>query len=338
MRNRSIRMILAVMGIVILLTGCRARTTDRDGADAGSGSGSGPETNGAVSDRNSIMETGDAPDESQAENGGEITGRTKENPDAPRKEYDESAPAEILPALERLIHDTGEGNGSPTANEEAGVAATQINDAAEDEALQTVHAEQAEQTGVSEDAKEADSAMTYYSVLLQERTGSLFECKRLNAYWETAEDHRTIHKSSTEHEMILNAGVYDVSARLLEENLRVDDGWIGRKNPGVVIKMVDSSVLGTGTQSDASARKVYANLISREGWKAMDAVRYNRVVLLSMELLQAEHLRLFAALAVAKTAYPDLLDDVDLDEALDMLVQEAAGSSPGGIFYYTGGT
>ena len=93
--------------------------------------------------------------------------------------------------------------------------------------------DEAEQKGVSEDAAEADSAMTFYSVLLQERTDSLFECQRMNVYWETKEDHRTVFKTSAEHQLMLKAGAYDVSARLMEPNLHVDDGWSVRKNPGL---------------------------------------------------------------------------------------------------------
>ena len=79
--------------------------------------------------------------------------------------------------------------------------------------------------GEDPDAEAADSALTYYTVLLQDRMGSLFECQRANVYWETAQDHVTVHKTSPEHALILQSGAYDVSSRLLPENLLVDDGW-----------------------------------------------------------------------------------------------------------------
>jgi ABC-type Fe3+-hydroxamate transport system substrate-binding protein len=158
----------------------------------------------------------------------------------------------------------------------------------------------------------------------------------MNVYWETPEDHLTVFKTSPEHALILEAGAYDVSARLLEGNLRVDDGWIGRKNPDIIVKAVSRKVLGTGVPSSAAARKVYTELLAREGWSALGAVKNGRILLLSEERLEAPHLRLAAALMVARTASPDLFADVSIGDALAMLGEEAAGTAPDGIFYYTG--
>ena len=316
------------------LSGCRARTT----------AARNPENDPVVQteDTPNLSADGSLPDhcaeqspvEDIQKKNEEAGGQTKENPESSRKEYDETAPAEIVPGTDRSLHHEGEGSGAPVSDETAAETADQQNDGAEDTATQTVAAQEADEMGVSEDAEEADSAMTFYTVLLQDRLGSLFECKRLNLYWETAEDHVTVHKTSPEHGMILDAGAYDVSARLLPENLRVDDGWIGRKNPGVIVKAVSGSVLGSGTVSTAAARRIYTELLSREGWAAIDAVRNNRVILLSEELLQAPYLKTAAALMIARVAYPDLFPDIDTDKALNMLAEEATGSMPAGIFYY----
>ena len=245
-------------------------------------------------------------------------------------ERDENAPAEIVPGTDHFLHTEGEGNGASASNEEAEKQVGQVNDQAEETATQTIAAQEAEQMGVSDDADAADSAMTYFTVLLQDRMGSLFECQRLNVYWETDQDHVTIHKTSPEHTLILNAGCYDVSARLLPENLRVDDGWVVRKNPGVIVKIVDSGVLG----NERAAKTLYESLRSREGWAAIDAVKNHRILLLSQELLEAPYLQTAAPVMVAKTAYPALFTDVDLDQMLEMLMEEATGTLPTGISYY----
>ena len=263
-------------------------------------------------------------------NSGENSSQTKENPEASRKEYDENAPAEIMPGTDHLLHQAGEGNGASAANKEAGIHANRLNDQARETATQTVAAEEAEQMGVSEDAEDADSALTYFTVLLQDKMGSLFECQRLNVYWETAQDHVTIHKTSPEHTLILNAGCYDVSARLLPENLLVDDGWVVRKNPGVIVKIVDGGVLN----SEQSARAIADRLRIREGWAAIDAIQNHRVLLLSEELLHAPYLQTAAMVMIAKTANPDLFTDVDLDDMLQMLMEEATGTLSAGICYY----
>ena len=107
-------------------------------------------------------------------------------------------------------------------------------------------------------------------------------------------------------------------------------------NPDIIVKAVDRSVLGTGTVSAEAARRVYADLLSRGGWSAVNAVRNKRVLLLSEELLEAPHLRPAAMLMIAKTASPDLFADVSADDALAMLAEEAAGSAPYGTYYYHG--
>ena len=329
MKAKRILCLLLLLLLCPALSGCRVRT-----AVQGPASGTPPETGAA----GIAADPSDLSDEQKKNE--EAGGQTKENPESSRKEYDETAPAEIVPGTERTLHVQGEGTGAPHPSESADTAADQLSEGADRTATQTAAAQEAEQMGVSEDAEAADSAMTYFTVLLQDRMGSLYECQRLNLYWETAQDHVTVHKTSPEHSLILAAGAYDVSARLLPENLRVDDGWIGRKNPGMIVKIVNRSVLGSGVLSAGAARQAYAALLSRDGWAAIDAVRSGRVLLLSEELLETPPLRTAAALIIAKGSNPELFQDVDLNEALGMLTEKAAGFLPSGLFYYQeqGGT
>lgn len=336
MMNEKKGRLLFLLLVCLILTGCRVRTTGSKPGNEGTlnkAPASVDSANSDASPEDAPERRGEAIDE---KNDGSPGNRTKENPDASRKEYDENAPAEIVSGTDRMLHGPGEGNGAAIPDENAQTSVNRLDDQAEDTATQTVAAEQAEKKGVSEDAAEADSAMTYYTVLLQDRMGSLFECQRLNVYWETAEDHVTVFKTSPEHNLILSAGAYDVSSRLLAENLHVDDGWICRKNPGVIVKTVDGSVLGPGVTSDSSARRIYAGLISRENWNQIDAVKNQKVLLLSEELLKAPHLQLAAMLLIAGTANPELFEDTDPDRAIEMLTEEATGSPTVGRYYYNG--
>ena len=327
--HAALAVLLAAMCLV--MSGCRTRTTP--GTQPGTG-----ET-GAAADAGmpaeEILEQDGEADE-QKKNGDEGT-KTKENPEASRKEYDENAPAEIIPGTDRTVYGEGEGGGASAPGTEEHGTAEKLNSTAEETAVRTEAAEEADRTGTAEDAGEADSAAAYFTILLQERASSLYECRRQSVYWETAEDHVTIFKTSPEHELIQEAGANDVSARLLAENLRVDDGWISRKNPGVVVKVAGRGVLGTGTTSAGAAQSMMAGLAARSGWAGLDAVRNGRVLLISEELLGTPYLRTAAALMVAKCAYPDLYADVDIAKALEMLAEEAAGSVPAGIYYFTGG-
>ena len=333
MKVKRILLLALLLSLILLLCGCRTRTRGSGQGnritDASSGLTDAAQQGESLSDSSAFSDAHEA-DAADDESSGEPSRQTRDNPEASRKEYNENAPAEIVPGADHFLHTEGEGNGASAVNEEAEIHASQVNDHAGETATQTIAAQEAEQMGVSDDADAADSATTYFTVLLQDKMGSLFECQRLNVYWETAQDHVTIHKTFPEHTLILNAGCYDVSARLLPENLLVDDGWVVRKNPGVIVKIVDSGVL----DSEGAAKALYESLRSREGWAAIDAVKNRRILLLSQELLEAPYLQTAVLVMIAKTAYPALFTDVDLDHMLEMLTEEATGTLPTGISYY----
>ena len=331
MNEKKTAGLILLLLLCLALAGCRTRTGV--GGPDGRRTEAGAPLEETYSSAPSREETGDEGRREKNDDSGE---RTKENPEASRKEYDEQAPVQVVPGTQRAIHARGEGGGASVTEEQAEKETSKESQTAAEKAVETVAADQAEQRGVSADGAEADSALTYYTVLIQDRAGSLFECQRLSVYWETAQDHVTVFKTSPEHSLIVNAGAYDVSARLLRENLRVDDGWIGRKNPGVIVKAVESGVLGPGVSSTGRAQAVYASLLARPGFGAIDAVRNGRVILLSQELLAAPYLQTAAMLMILKTANPALMEDVDVQRALNMLAQEATGSSPSGYYFYNG--
>ena len=137
--------------------------------------------------------------------------------------------------------------------------------------------------------------------------------------------------------MILDSGCYDVSARLTEERLAVDAGWVARKNPDLIIRAVPAGVLGTGVYSAEAAETIRDMMLRREGWDGIRAVQNGRVILISAEMTEAPHLKLAAELLIAKTAYPDLFRDVDVREALKALTEEATGTIPEATFFVDSG-
>lgn len=264
---------------------------------------------------------------------------TKEDPDAQRKEYDPGASVDVVPGADNSLLTEDDGQ-----DEQAGIAsapdAEQIggreNEQAEKTATEIVPAEEAEQIGVADDAETAETALFFYQTLLYDRLSSLFECQRLFIYWETPEAYRTVFKTSAEHQLILDAGAYDVSAKLLEENLTVDDGWVQRKNPGAVVKAVSSQILGYGISDTSAAQNVYADIISRPGWNGIDAVISGRVILLSEDMLESQAMRTAAAVYIAKALYPAEFADINPLEALTLLTEEADGYAASGTFVYIG--
>ena len=150
MSKRTLCLITA-LALCLGLSGCRTRTSgDMQGAHGGvqgekgtaAGDASGGPLDGASPEK---ADSGEEADESGDESGS----KTKENPEASRKEYDESARAEIVPGTDRSVYGEGEGSGAYSDSEDAQNAAAKLNDAAEQTAEQTVAAEQADKTGVS---------------------------------------------------------------------------------------------------------------------------------------------------------------------------------------------
>lgn len=261
---------------------------------------------------------------------------TIENPDSSRKEYDQEAPAEVVPEADVILAAPSE---EPPAEPEIpleNIAGTLTEeDPQANTATETLPSDEGDKMGVSEDSELTDTALVYYGVLLADRLGDLFECEKFDLYWENEADFATIHRSSKEHSLILDAGAYDVAAKLQENDLTVDAGWVQRKNPGMIVKLADSSVLGRGTMTTGSARAVRDSLLAREGWSSINACANGRVLILSNELLASQPKRIAAQLFIAKLAYPELFQDVDPKEALQTLTEEE-GSSAAGIYAYWG--
>lgn len=264
-----------------------------------------------------------------------------ENPEADRREYTPDAPAVEDPGAETPVQTEPVPDAPPAPapapeGEETGeVAGNLEGESGEQSVTVTVPSEEAEQLGEAQEAEEASSMREYYQTLLDDRLGNQFECQRLYVYWETEEDWVTVLRSSPEHQIISNAGGYSVSAKLLEENLTVDGGWVSRKNPGAIVKWVDSSVLGSGVTGTAEAETVRNAMLARPELAETDAVRSGRVLLLSRELKDSETGRLAAALFTAQALYTDSFADVDPEEALNLLSQEA-GTPVSGLYAFAG--
>lgn len=247
---------------------------------------------------------------------------TEQDEDTQRREYSQDASGELVPDAETPLYEPETEGTAPSPTEGGSEAANVEDDAAERTATETVSADEAEKLGADEDGETAESVADYYIALLDSRVGSLFECKRLYVYWECAEDHRTVYRTGREHELILLSGAYDVSSKLLEENLTVDDGWVVRKNPDLIVKVYD------GEPDAASAEDVISELSSRPEWEGIGAVRNGRVVVVPSRLTETGEGRVAIAVYLAKLMYPGQLEDVDAEEALRELTGESGGIYP----------
>ena len=330
MKRTKILILLAAL--LLTLTACRTRTT---GSVPPPPDESGPVTENDPGQTAQPEHSEGDPAEDRDTNP-ESDAPTATDPDADRKTYAQDADAKVVPGADHALTQQGDGGKTPEHDSNRAPGGAKDSDGGEKTATETVPADQAGQTGADQSGQTAETAQLYYQTLLEDRLSDLFECQRFYVYWETPEDYRTVHKSSDEHQIILKAGAYDASAKLQSDALTVDDGWIQRKNPGVIVKVVERSVLGSGVQSTRQAEAVCGALKAREGWSRIDAVQNGRVILLSQELLSAGAGKTGAEVLLAKAIYPALFGDTDGDEALRALTQEAYGAPASGTFIYVG--
>lgn len=328
------RMLLLIV-LAVLLTaaaGCsRVRTTPGLPAES-----AGQEQSGETDGKEAQPENGTADSADGDPDVSDSGGAARENPEADRKEYDETADAEIIAGAARTAAGDGTGDAASRDTEESDRRESMLGEEAEKSATRVVAAGEAARMGVAEDAKIAETAMDYYRVLLEERTGSLMECQRLYVYWESEEEWRTVYRTSPGHRIILDSGCYDVSSRLTEERLQVDAGWVVRKDPDVIVRVVPKSVLGSGVFATDAAAILRDGMLRREGWDGIRAVQAGRVILISAEMTEAPHLTLTAELLIAKAAYPELMQDVDVREAMKIMTEEATGTITEASFFYDG--
>ena len=333
--KRILSVFLAAI-LLLTMTGCRTRTTAvlPELSGAGIEETTPPDETVKEAPSDTVLEDPAAQEPPAQETEPDPNAPTEEDPDAQRKKYDSDASAEVAPDADNSLRTEDDEQSGTVSDSNAEQPGGQQNEQAGQTVTETVPAEKADQTGVADDAEVADTALFYYQTLLHDRLSSLFECERLYIYWETLEAYRTVFKTSREHQLILDAGAYDVSAKLLEENLTVDAGWVQRKNPGVIVKVVGAQVLGYGVSGTSAAQSIWSDITSRPSWSDIDAVKSGRVILLSEELLNSQAMRTAAAVYLAKAMYPAEFFDVDPQEALELLTQEATGYAASGTFIY----
>ena len=321
------RIFLAIACALFLLSlfGCRSRTTLPSPAPEQSGEL--PLSEAAQpSEPENDAPAKDTPDDPDAE--------TEPDDSSDRRAYFDEADAVVAADADHALSTAADAAGSrrPDLSASAGAAESEN---AEKTITETISGTDADRDGAGESDLEAESVLSYYQTLLSDRLSSLFECQRLYVYWETSDDYVTVQKASAEHRLILSAGAYDVSSKLQSDALCVEDGWILRKNPDVVVKVVDNSVLGSGVSSTGRAQEIRDALAAREGWQELNAVKHGRIVLLSQELLSTPAGQNAAALSLAKVMYPSQLHDLDAGEALRALTSEA-GTPLSGQFIFVG--
>ena len=171
-----------------------------------------------------------------------------------------------------------------------------------------------------------------YTGLLNQGLGSLFECQRVYVYFERLEEFHTVNRTFPEHNLIIESGGFNAAARRGNDALIVDTDWVVRRNPVVIIRLVDSGTLGANVTDTSRAVSVRDEIINREGFEGLSAVLHRRVLLISEELMASEEGRLIAKLHIAHVMYPTLFEDVNIADVYSQIAEAGNVSFLNGVF------
>jgi len=167
--------------------------------------------------------------------------------------------------------------------------------------------------------------VTDHSALLMHAVGSLFPCQMYYIYAETAVDHVTVGRGSVIYQLMANAGGVNISTRLSNERLTVTDDWVVSRNPNVIVKFTESTILGNEITDIYAANEARRSIAARPGWGYIDAVVNNRIILLSEQMLESEETRLAAKLIISHMMYPALFSELDVDSLIAELMDGMTG-------------
>ena len=171
-----------------------------------------------------------------------------------------------------------------------------------------------------------------YKNILNQGLGSMYECEKGYIYFETQTDYQTVNKKNDIHRMILSSGGYNVAEKLLDDALIIKDDWLIRKNPTLIIKCVDNTVLGDNITETGNARMVAESIMNRPDWIGISAVLNNNIVLISSQLLETEEGRFITELYIAKSMYPELFMSIDINEICNSIwINDVSGTYVYGV-------
>lgn len=210
-------------------------------------------------------------------------------------------------------NDAGTNGGSPNDNISGNVNDNNDSDQSEREDL--------DKTDDFVDDTAIRTAIEKYDRLVSMNNAELYDCQKINVYFEMEQDYVSVNRDSEIHGIIHDAWGYNVAEIKYSA---IDSAWIQSKGPNMIIKVVDSSILGENVTTTDKASEIANYMHTRDSLDAVD------VLVLSKELFDTEAGKKTAKLFMAKAMYPALYEDLDVM----MAFSEMAGKEIKGIYAY----
>lgn len=161
--------------------------------------------------------------------------------------------------------------------------------------------------------KEAEEYIQYYQSVLGETTQRLKNVSsRVRVYAESYRDYSTVARGSGADTLLDLAGVDNIALSQPVPFPTISPEWVVDQNPQVILKASSSQWLKMGYNiTDLDAVVAFRQgIMNRPAWSRIDAVKNNRVFLLSNEIWTGPRAPV-GILTIARWCYPDLFADID---------------------------
>jgi iron complex transport system substrate-binding protein len=184
--------------------------------------------------------------------------------------------------------------------------------------------------------KEAEEYNAYFQGVLGEvakRLGSV--APRVRVYAESYRDYSTVARGSGADTLLDLAGVDNIALSQPVPFPTISPEWVVAQNPRVIVKASSSQWLKMGYNiTDLESVVAFRQgIMNRPVWTRIDAVRNNRVFLLSNEIWTGPRAPV-GILYIAKWCYPDLFADIDPEVVHRNWLLKWHGKELKGIYAY----
>ena len=187
---------------------------------------------------------------------------------------------------------------------------------------------------LGENGAAADPVLKAYQDILWTRVFPLLVLGNYHAFVETAYIEPAVYSLAPELGLTVYAGEYTGFEKWQDAASLPDDAWIARNDPDVIAILVGPEILGRDCFGTDAAKELYESLSGREGWNELAAVKRKKVILFSEELMMTERGQTAAVLGLTKMAFPGLMEDVDIEEAVDTLTETDGTAENKGCYLY----
>lgn len=193
-------------------------------------------------------------------------------------------------------------------------------------------------------AEELINWMQHYDRLIQSRLVDVAVSKCPRVFYYQYPDvnlpkgiYRTVNRNSSTHPLIARAGGNNLATGLPGENAVVSAEWIVENNPDILL----AGVLGKtfsgynagNAESENNMQNIRRQLAHDRAFRHSDAVRDNRILILSHDIQQGPSYIIGMAY-ITKFIHPDQFTDLHPDVILKEYHEKWCGLPHGGVYVY----